>query len=144
MLAARQGLYIIDLESTARVPRFLPQGGLRVPADVQWFVLIGLSLFRSLIKPLQPYIQVATLQHGPFYRVDVGSETLGVELGFTKRERNREGGRGTYESSVGCELGGVSSSDSGDGGDRWVGQDVGYPDVDGERFRESQRLGLGM
>ncbi|CDZ97888.1 Conserved WD40 repeat-containing protein [Phaffia rhodozyma] len=36
VLAARQGLYIIDLEATARVPRFLPQGGLRVPADVQW------------------------------------------------------------------------------------------------------------
>ncbi|KAF5386494.1 hypothetical protein D9757_005834 [Collybiopsis confluens] len=36
VLAARRGLFIIDLESPFEVPRFLPQGGTWDVADVQW------------------------------------------------------------------------------------------------------------
>jgi hypothetical protein len=36
VLAARRGLFIIDLESPLSVPRFLPQGGTWDVADVQW------------------------------------------------------------------------------------------------------------
>ncbi|KAJ6566840.1 hypothetical protein B0H19DRAFT_1067114 [Mycena capillaripes] len=36
VLAARRGLFIIDLESPFSVPRFLPQGGTWNVADVQW------------------------------------------------------------------------------------------------------------
>lgn len=36
VLAARRGLFIIDLESPLQVPRFLPQGGTWDVADVQW------------------------------------------------------------------------------------------------------------
>ncbi|KAJ7205052.1 hypothetical protein GGX14DRAFT_551619 [Mycena pura] len=36
VLAARRGLFIIDLESPLSVPRFLPQGGSWDVADVQW------------------------------------------------------------------------------------------------------------
>ncbi|KAF8885596.1 hypothetical protein BD779DRAFT_1532626, partial [Infundibulicybe gibba] len=36
VLAARRGLFIIDLEAPLRVPRFLPQGGTWDVADVQW------------------------------------------------------------------------------------------------------------
>ncbi|KAJ7500604.1 hypothetical protein B0H11DRAFT_784912 [Mycena galericulata] len=36
VLAARKGLFIIDLESPLSVPRFLPQGGTWDVADVQW------------------------------------------------------------------------------------------------------------
>ncbi|KAK7061329.1 WD-repeats-region domain-containing protein [Favolaschia claudopus] len=36
VLAARRGLFIIDLESPTNVPRFLPQGGTWDVADVQW------------------------------------------------------------------------------------------------------------
>ncbi|KAH8109914.1 WD40-repeat-containing domain protein [Phellopilus nigrolimitatus] len=36
VLAARKGLFIIDLESPLEVPRFLPQGGTWDVADVQW------------------------------------------------------------------------------------------------------------
>ncbi|KAF9073093.1 hypothetical protein BDP27DRAFT_1391109 [Rhodocollybia butyracea] len=36
VLAARRGLFIIDLESPFDVPRFLPQGGTWDVADVQW------------------------------------------------------------------------------------------------------------
>ncbi|KAL0958954.1 hypothetical protein HGRIS_014266 [Hohenbuehelia grisea] len=36
VLAARRGLFIIDLESPLEVPRFLPQGGTWDVADVQW------------------------------------------------------------------------------------------------------------
>lgn len=36
VLAARSGLYIIDLEAPFEVPRFLPQGGTWDVADVQW------------------------------------------------------------------------------------------------------------
>ncbi|KAJ7608787.1 hypothetical protein FB45DRAFT_379946 [Roridomyces roridus] len=36
VLAARRGLFIIDLESPTSVPRFLPQGGTWDVADVQW------------------------------------------------------------------------------------------------------------
>ncbi|PPQ65609.1 hypothetical protein CVT24_011818 [Panaeolus cyanescens] len=36
VLAARRGLFIIDLESPLRTPRFLPQGGTWDVADVQW------------------------------------------------------------------------------------------------------------
>lgn len=36
VLAARSGLYIIDLEAPLEVPRFLPQGGTWDVADVQW------------------------------------------------------------------------------------------------------------
>ncbi|KAI5996072.1 hypothetical protein EDC04DRAFT_1196465 [Pisolithus marmoratus] len=36
VLAARRGLFIIDLEAPLEVPRFLPQGGTWEVADVQW------------------------------------------------------------------------------------------------------------
>ncbi|GLB36811.1 putative WD40 repeats [Lyophyllum shimeji] len=36
VLAARRGLFIIDLEAPLEVPRFLPQGGTWDVADVQW------------------------------------------------------------------------------------------------------------
>lgn len=36
VLAARRGLFIIDLEAPFEVPRFLPQGGTWDVADVQW------------------------------------------------------------------------------------------------------------
>ncbi|KDR70095.1 hypothetical protein GALMADRAFT_76692 [Galerina marginata CBS 339.88] len=36
VLAARRGLFIIDLEYPLRIPRFLPQGGTWDVADVQW------------------------------------------------------------------------------------------------------------
>ncbi|KAI0764721.1 hypothetical protein C8Q74DRAFT_1283552 [Fomes fomentarius] len=36
VLAARQGLFIIDLETPLHIPRFLPQGGTWDVADVQW------------------------------------------------------------------------------------------------------------
>ncbi|KAL7412467.1 WD40-repeat-containing domain protein [Mrakia frigida] len=36
VLASRKGLYIIDLTNPSRLPRFLPQGGLRSVADCQW------------------------------------------------------------------------------------------------------------
>ncbi|EEB90881.1 hypothetical protein MPER_10853 [Moniliophthora perniciosa FA553] len=36
VLAARRGLFIIDLKSPFEVPRFLPQGGTWDVADVQW------------------------------------------------------------------------------------------------------------
>ncbi|OCH85322.1 hypothetical protein OBBRIDRAFT_828983 [Obba rivulosa] len=36
VLAARKGLFIIDLEAPLNVPRFLPQGGTWDVADVQW------------------------------------------------------------------------------------------------------------
>ncbi|OBZ77972.1 putative RWD, RING finger and WD repeat-containing protein C11E3.05 [Grifola frondosa] len=36
VLAARKGLFIIDLENPFNVPRFLPQGGTWDVADVQW------------------------------------------------------------------------------------------------------------
>ncbi|KAF5346263.1 hypothetical protein D9756_011276 [Leucocoprinus leucothites] len=36
VLAARRGLFILDLESPLEVPRFLPQGGTWDVADVQW------------------------------------------------------------------------------------------------------------
>ncbi|KAI0045953.1 hypothetical protein FA95DRAFT_1543206, partial [Auriscalpium vulgare] len=36
VLAARKGLFIIDLEAPLEVPRFLPQGGTWDVADVQW------------------------------------------------------------------------------------------------------------
>ncbi|OAX43953.1 hypothetical protein K503DRAFT_730449 [Rhizopogon vinicolor AM-OR11-026] len=36
VLAARRGLFIIDLEGPLEVPRFLPQGGTWDVADVQW------------------------------------------------------------------------------------------------------------
>lgn len=36
VLAARSGLYVIDLETPLEVPRFLPQGGTWDVADVQW------------------------------------------------------------------------------------------------------------
>ncbi|GJE87140.1 WD40 repeat-like protein [Phanerochaete sordida] len=36
VLAARKGLFIIDLENPLNVPRFLPQGGTWDVADVQW------------------------------------------------------------------------------------------------------------
>ncbi|CAL1710706.1 unnamed protein product [Somion occarium] len=36
VLAARKGLYIIDLEAPLNLPRFLPQGGTWDVADVQW------------------------------------------------------------------------------------------------------------
>ncbi|KAH9947305.1 hypothetical protein B0H21DRAFT_739747 [Amylocystis lapponica] len=36
VLAARRGLFIIDLEAPLNVPRFLPQGGTWDVADVQW------------------------------------------------------------------------------------------------------------
>ncbi|KAF5339452.1 hypothetical protein D9611_009784 [Ephemerocybe angulata] len=36
VLAARKGLFIIDLENPLEVPRFLPQGGTWDVADVQW------------------------------------------------------------------------------------------------------------
>ncbi|KDQ52927.1 hypothetical protein JAAARDRAFT_61692 [Jaapia argillacea MUCL 33604] len=36
VLAARKGLFIIDLEAPFEVPRFLPQGGTWDVADVQW------------------------------------------------------------------------------------------------------------
>ncbi|KAJ7084577.1 hypothetical protein B0H15DRAFT_386319 [Mycena belliarum] len=36
VLAARRGLFIIDLEAPLSVPRFLPQGGTWDVADVQW------------------------------------------------------------------------------------------------------------
>ncbi|KAK7689506.1 hypothetical protein QCA50_007298 [Cerrena zonata] len=36
VLAARKGLYIIDLESPFDLPRFIPQGGTWDVADVQW------------------------------------------------------------------------------------------------------------
>ncbi|KAF8168512.1 hypothetical protein B0H34DRAFT_685839 [Crassisporium funariophilum] len=36
VLAARRGLFIIDLESPFSIPRFLPQGGTWDVADVQW------------------------------------------------------------------------------------------------------------
>ncbi|EIN05572.1 hypothetical protein PUNSTDRAFT_145950 [Punctularia strigosozonata HHB-11173 SS5] len=36
VLAARRGLYIIDLEAPFEVPRFIPQGGTWDVADVQW------------------------------------------------------------------------------------------------------------
>ncbi|KAG2364093.1 hypothetical protein BDR07DRAFT_1355525 [Suillus spraguei] len=36
VLAARRGLFIIDLEAPVEVPRFLPQGGTWDVADVQW------------------------------------------------------------------------------------------------------------
>ncbi|KAF8581466.1 hypothetical protein K439DRAFT_1636189 [Ramaria rubella] len=36
VLAARSGLYVIDLEAPLEVPRFLPQGGTWDVADVQW------------------------------------------------------------------------------------------------------------
>ncbi|KIY66475.1 hypothetical protein CYLTODRAFT_377661 [Cylindrobasidium torrendii FP15055 ss-10] len=36
VLAARRGLFIIDLEANLEVPRFLPQGGTWDVADVQW------------------------------------------------------------------------------------------------------------
>ncbi|KAK2464862.1 hypothetical protein APHAL10511_002938 [Amanita phalloides] len=36
VLAARQGMYVIDLEKPLEVPRFLPQGGIWHVADVQW------------------------------------------------------------------------------------------------------------
>ncbi|KAI0029908.1 hypothetical protein K488DRAFT_55342 [Vararia minispora EC-137] len=36
VLAARKGLFIIDLEAHDKVPRFLPQGGTWDVADVQW------------------------------------------------------------------------------------------------------------
>ncbi|KAF9527133.1 hypothetical protein CPB83DRAFT_856798 [Crepidotus variabilis] len=36
VLAARRGLFIIDLESPFNIPRFLPQGGTWDVADVQW------------------------------------------------------------------------------------------------------------
>jgi len=36
VLAARKGLFIIDLDSSLEVPRFLPQGGTWDVADVQW------------------------------------------------------------------------------------------------------------
>ncbi|KAH0828570.1 hypothetical protein J3R83DRAFT_2840 [Lanmaoa asiatica] len=36
VLAARRGLFIIDLEAPLEIPRFLPQGGTWDVADVQW------------------------------------------------------------------------------------------------------------
>ncbi|PBK62980.1 hypothetical protein ARMSODRAFT_963822 [Armillaria solidipes] len=36
VLAARRGLFIIDLEAPLKIPRFLPQGGTWDVADVQW------------------------------------------------------------------------------------------------------------
>ncbi|KAF4623173.1 hypothetical protein D9613_001382 [Agrocybe pediades] len=36
VLAARRGLFIIDLDHPLRIPRFLPQGGTWDVADVQW------------------------------------------------------------------------------------------------------------
>ncbi|XP_006457486.1 hypothetical protein AGABI2DRAFT_189013 [Agaricus bisporus var. bisporus H97] len=36
VLAARRGLFILDLESPLEVPRFLPQGGTWDVADIQW------------------------------------------------------------------------------------------------------------
>ncbi|KAG6909082.1 hypothetical protein DXG01_002063 [Tephrocybe rancida] len=36
VLAARRGLFIIDLEAPTQLPRFLPQGGTWDVADVQW------------------------------------------------------------------------------------------------------------
>ncbi|KAL5521189.1 hypothetical protein ACEPAG_9112 [Sanghuangporus baumii] len=36
VLAARKGLFIIDLEAPLEIPRFLPQGGTWDVADVQW------------------------------------------------------------------------------------------------------------
>ncbi|TFK18369.1 hypothetical protein FA15DRAFT_760641 [Coprinopsis marcescibilis] len=36
VLAARKGLFIIDLEHPLKIPRFLPQGGTWDVADVQW------------------------------------------------------------------------------------------------------------
>ncbi|KAF8528467.1 hypothetical protein BU17DRAFT_80840 [Hysterangium stoloniferum] len=36
VLAARSGLYVIDLETPLEVPRFIPQGGTWDVADVQW------------------------------------------------------------------------------------------------------------
>lgn len=36
VLAARSGLYVIDLEMPLELPRFVPQGGTWDVADVQW------------------------------------------------------------------------------------------------------------
>ncbi|KAJ6537274.1 hypothetical protein DFH09DRAFT_1369220 [Mycena vulgaris] len=71
VLAARRGLFIIDLQSPLSVPRFLPQGGTWDVADVQWNphpsraeYIVSTSSEKLLIWNLNlPTHQAADAQH---------------------------------------------------------------------------------